>query len=249
MPGSKRVYNVHITRIHAKDKKLLPRKAKLVKLPSLVDLRSKMPPVYDQGELGSCTANALCAAFQYIVPTFQGSRLFLYYNERKLENDIPDDAGAYLQDGIQCLQTFGLCPESEWPYDISQFAVKPPQQCYIDALNDKAVEVHNINNDMNSMKHCLHSGFPFVVAIAIYPEFESIDVAITGVVSMPSNEESLGGHAVLVCGYNDLTQQWIVRNSWGASWGDKGYFYLPYKYLLDSSLATDLWCITKTNVT
>jgi C1A family cysteine protease len=116
-------------------------------------------------------------------------------------------------------------------------------------LNDKAVEVHNIQNDMNSMKQCLHSGFPFVVAIAIYPAFESIEVTTTGIVPMPTDEEeSLGGHAVLVCGYDDLTQQWIVRNSWGESWGENGYFYLPYKYLLDSSLATDLWCITKTNV-
>ena len=213
-------------------------------LPAVVDLRPKMPPVFDQGDLGSCTANALSAAFAYDASGFLGSRLFLYYNERKLENDIPDDAGAFLSDGIACLVKFGICSESEWPYDISQFAVKPPQKCYTDALKERATVVYNIHNDMNSMKNCLNSGFPFVVGIAVYSSFESKSVALTGYVPMPGSRDTfLGGHAVLVCGYTDRMQCWIVRNSWGASWGAKGYFYLPYQYLLDSSLASDLWYI------
>jgi C1A family cysteine protease len=100
------------------------------------------------------------------------------------------------------------------------------------------------------MKTCLASGFPIVVGIAVYSSFESGTVAKTGVVPMPkSNEECLGGHAVVCVGYDDKAQTWIMRNSWGLGWGNKGYFTLPYLYLLDSSLCSDLWCITSLKIT
>ena len=207
-----------------------------------------MPPVYDQGQLGSCTANALAAAYEYCDNNaFLPSRLFIYYNERKLENDIPDDAGAMLSDGIKTLETYGVCPETILPYDISKFAVKPSSLCYSTALKHKATKCSNIHNDLSSMKNALASGFPFVVGITIYESFESDSVALNGEVPMPNvnTEQMLGGHAVLVCGYDDSKKHWIMRNSWGSGWGDKGYFYLPYLYLLDSNLASDLWNITK----
>ena len=209
-----------------------------------IDLRNKCPPIYDQGELGSCTANALCAAVQFDKPSLHGSRLFVYYNERMLENTIPYDAGALLSDGIKTLQKYGVCPESEWPYDITKFAIKPPQKCYIDSSKNIATKVANIKNDMKSMKNSLLNGYPFVVGIAIYDSFESVRVAATGMVPMPSqNDTLLGGHAVLCVGFDDKRQIWIMRNSWGINWGDKGYFYLPYNYLLDSNLSSDLWNI------
>ena len=175
-----------------------------------------------------------------------GSRLFLYYNERKLEGDIPDDNGAELSDGIKALEKYGLCPESEWPYDITQFATKPPAKCYTDALKDKVATAENISNDLVSMKTALASNFPFVVGITIYSSFEDPDVAQTGIVPMPDtdNELVLGGHAVLVVGFDDSNQWFIVRNSWGTSWGDQGYFYLPYAYLVDPNLSSDLWYIS-----
>lgn len=235
-----RIYNLKIERVEDHG---LPVKAYTVaKLPANVDLRPKLPPVYDQGDLGSCTANALVAAYQYDSPSFMGSRLFLYYNERKLENDIPDDAGALLSDGIKCLLKYGLCPETEWPYDIPKFAVQPPNNCYTDALIHRAVTVANIPNDLTTMKTILNTGFPFVAGIAIYSSFATASVAKTGMVPMPSrNDNLLGGHAVLVCGYNDKISRFIVRNSWGPDWGDKGYFYLPYNYLTNKSLSSDMW--------
>ena len=214
-------------------------------LPTSVDLRNKFPVPYDQESLGSCTANAIGGVIEYDCPNFYPSRLYIYFNERCIENTINIDAGAALSDGIKSVMKYGVCPETEWPYDISKFTVKPPQQCYTDALLHRAVKVQNIHNTAIEMKSALASGCPFVVGIMIYESFESEQVAKTGVVSMPNKhrEECLGGHAIVCCGYNDAKQQWIMRNSWGNSWADNGYFYLPYAYLLDSSLTSDLWTI------
>jgi C1A family cysteine protease len=162
-----------------------------------------------------------------------------------MENNISEDSGATLTDGIRSLQTNGICQEIDWPYDINKYSEQPPLNCYIEALKHKALQVRNITNDLTIMKTALASGYPFVVGIYIFESFESNDVASTGLVPMPdlSNEQCLGGHAVVCCGYDDPKKQWIMRNSWGESWGDKGYFYLPYTYLLDSSLSSDLWNI------
>jgi len=202
-----------------------------------------MPPVYDQGNLGSCTANALVSIFQFDKPTFYGSRLFLYYNERKIENDISNDSGACMIDGIMSLQVTGLCSEKSWPYKENKFAVTPPASAYREALTHKALQVKNIKQDITSMKTYLSLGLPFVVGIAVFEEFESDQVATTGYVPMPSkNSQCLGGHAVVCCGYTS-NNYWIMRNSWGTGWGVKGYFYLPSRYLLDTSLSSDLWGI------
>ena len=241
----KHKYTVKIDRLPPEHLKMryvpnLPRS-----LPVKVDLRPKMPPVYDQGNLGSCTANALCGAFGYAVPKFMGSRLFLYYNERMLEGTVSQDAGAYLSDGIKCLETYGLCPESEWPYNIGRFTVKPSPKCYKDALLERVAKAGNIRNTLADMKHSLSLGLPFVVGFEVYESFESDEVAKTGIVPMPKpTEQLLGGHAVLVCGYDDGKSMFIVRNSWGTSWGDKGYFYMPYAYLVNSNYTSDLWNIT-----
>jgi len=217
-------------------------------LPASVDLRSNMPPVYDQGSLGSCTANALVCIFQYDDPEFMGSRLFLYYNERVIENDVDQDGGAQLSDGILSLEQSGVCSETSWPYDISKFENKPSPECYEEALKHKALSVCNVHQNINTMKNSLVQGHPFVVGIQLFEEFETLEVAMTGIVPMPGPTSSyLGGHAVVCVGYTtkDNKNYWIMRNSWGSSWGDKGYFYLPEVYLLDASLATDLWTIDK----
>jgi C1A family cysteine protease len=94
------------------------------------------------------------------------------------------------------------------------------------------------------MKGCLASGFPFVFGFTVYTSFESEEVAHTGIVPMPSEgEQALGGHAVVAVGYNDASKRFIVRNSWGVQWGQKGYFEIPYEYLINSDLADDFWTI------
>lgn len=253
-PYQKKIYNIKINRINV-DKLNIPKFNKLktninIKLPSKVDLRSKFQPVFNQGNIGSCTANALCGLIGYLQPLMIGSRLFLYYNERDTDNnttiDTDTDGGAYLSDGIFSLQKYGICQELDWPYIVEKFDDKPNDDCYKYASKYTITQVENIDNDIFQMKNNLANGNPFVVGIAVYSSFESIKVAKTGMVPIPTVKDIfLGGHAVVCVGYDDMKKIWIMRNSWGSNWGDKGYFYLPYLYLLSSSLSTELWCIKK----
>ena len=219
-------------------------------LSATVDLRPKINIMYDQGQLGSCTANALCYSFLYNDPTFQPSRLFLYYNERSLDNDIPDDAGSTLTQGINALTRYGVCSESSWPYNISKFTNKPPLSIYNEALDHQIISSSRVLQTLSSLQGCLYTGQPFVVGILVYESFESQQVANTGYVQMPNvnKEQLLGGHAVICVGYNNTKKVWIMKNSWGSGWGDKGYFYLPYNYLLNNILSSDIWKITKVEI-
>jgi C1A family cysteine protease len=221
-----------------------------IALPPSVDLRALCPPVYDQGQLGSCTANAIAGMLEYD-QLWQGeaastpSRLFIYYNERVMEGTIHVDAGAAIRDGIKSVVKLGVCSEEEWPYDLSYFVVRPPKQCYDDALKFKALSYQRVRvHDLHAMKACLALSFPFVFGFLVYESFESDEVATTGVMPMPvSDEEFLGGHAVMAVGYDDAHQSLLVRNSWGVDWGLQGYFWMPYQYLLKPKLTDDFWTI------
>jgi C1A family cysteine protease len=161
-----------------------------------------------------------------------------------MENSVSSDAGAQIRDGIKSITTQGDCPETEWPYDIAKFTNKPTAQCYKDAIKYTTVQYQRVPQILNQMKGCIASGYPFVFGFSVYTGFETELVAQTGEVHIPSAKERLlGGHAVVAVGYDDSTQRFIVRNSWGESWGIKGYFTLPYAYLTDSNLADDLWTL------
>ena len=222
----------------------------LTNLPPSVDLRDGCPKeVYDQGQLGSCTANAIGAAFEFALlkqqlTDFMPSRLFIYYNERVMEGTVNSDSGAMIRDGIKSVHRQGVCPESEWPYDITKFTERPSDQCYADALHHQVLSYQRIPQILNQMKGCLANGFPFVFGFTVYESFESDQVAQSGVVPMPATgEQVLGGHAVLAVGYDDAAQRFLVRNSWSDKWGQGGYFTMPYAYLQDRQLASDLWAI------
>lgn len=229
---------------------MLPKKMK--KLPSKVDLRRDDLPVFDQGALGSCTANAISAAFAFNVLKQQEeafyipSRLFIYYNERLMEGTVNIDSGAMIRDGIKSINKVGVCTEDTWPYVISKFTNKPTDSCYKEAADNKAIKYERLNRSLYDFKSCLASGFPFVGGFAVYESFESREVAKTGKMPMPGKDErSLGGHAITVMGYDDEIQCFIVRNSWGVRWGDKGHFYMPYDYLLNRQLSDDFWVVQK----
>ncbi|MBV8390316.1 MAG: C1 family peptidase [Mucilaginibacter sp.] len=223
--------------------------AVLGSLPPKVDLTSQCPPVYDQGQLGSCTANSIGAAFEFELlkqklPDFMPSRLFIYYNERAIENTINSDSGAQIRDGIKSIAKQGVCSETSWPYVISEFAIKPYQACYTEASHNTAISYHRVSRDINQMRGCLANGYPFVIGFTVYSSFESPQVAQTGVLNLPApDENAIGGHAVLVVGYDDSSSRFTVRNSWGETWGQKGYFTMPYQYLLDANLSDDFWTI------
>lgn len=214
-----------------------------VKIPTKVDNRALCPPVWDQGDLGSCTAHAGIAARmvlgKIIVPL---SRLMQYYNERVIENTISSDAGAQMRDIGKALLTYGVCTESEWPYDITKFAHHPTSKAETDAVKYKINKYISVP-DLNTLKQLIASGeFP-VSGIDVYDSFEGDAAAKTGIIPMPKKtEQLLGGHAILLVGYDDAKKWVICRNSWGAGWGDKGYFYLPYTYFT-KGLAYDFWVL------
>ena len=236
--------------------------AKLRVLPSKVDLRRQCPKVYNQGQIGSCTANAIAAAIEFDrkkqkLSDFIPSRLFIYYNERSMEHSVPLDNGAQIRDGIKSVAKQGACPETEWPYDDTPAdsttnlwppgakpAQKPPRSCYSDAKKFRAVSYQRVDRMLAQFKGCLADGYPFVFGFTVYESFESAVVGRTGVLKMPKPKEGVvGGHAVLAVGYDDQSQRFVVRNSWGRSWGQKGYFTMPYNYLLETNLSDDFWTI------
>jgi C1A family cysteine protease len=222
-------------------------------LPDKIDLRSSCPAVYNQGQLGSCTANALAAAFDFDrhkegQPFMTPSRLFIYWNEREIEGTVSSDAGARIRDGVKVLRKIGTPPETDWPYDITQFTVKPDAEAFNDAHKNESLKYQRILSATSDPTHdmlvCLASGYPFVSGITVYESFESPQANKTGVIPMPnSNESVLGGHAILVVGFEKSDQRFICRNSWGSDWGDHGYFYLPFAYLTNPGLASDMWVI------
>jgi C1A family cysteine protease len=217
-------------------------------LPSKFDLRINCTPIEDQGELGSCTACALVGNLEYIKKEkakkiFNFSKLFLYYNERAIRHTVKEDSGASIRDGIKSLVKYGDCLEAIWPYQINKFTIKPLKAAYVNAKEYQIVSYYRIHT-MDEMKHTISKGYPFVFGFAVYESFEEDIVAETGIMPMPEMEERMiGGHAVMGVGYDDKKKTFMVRNSWGRKWGDKGYFYMPYKYISNKYLASDFWTI------
>ena len=218
-------------------------------LPTSVDLRSECPPVYDQGQLGSCTANGIAGAIEFDQAKqgnkeFTPSRLFIYYNERVMEGTTSQDAGAQVRDGIKSVATLGAPPETDWPYDPTEFAVKPPPAAYADAMQDLVSAYMRVTQNIAQMQGCLAEGYPFVFGFTVYESFESQAVANTGIVPMPaSGEKSIGGHCVVAVGYDATKRLFFIRNSWGTGWGLNGYCMMPFEYLLTPQLASDFWTL------
>jgi len=218
-------------------------------LPPSIDLRSECPPIYDQGQLGSCTGNGIAGAVEFDQgkqgsKQFTPSRLFIYYNERVIEGTVNQDSGAQVRDGIKSVATLGVPPETDWPYDIQKFAQKPPPKAYSDAKQDVVSSYARVAQNLSQMQGCLAEGYPFVFGFTVYASFESESVAETGVVPMPApGENVVGGHCVVAVGYNNTKRVFIIRNSWGTGWGMKGYCTMPFEYLLSPQYASDFWTL------
>lgn len=170
----------------------------------------------------------------------------MYFNARSLEGTVSWDSGSSMRNGIKALARWGACPEDEWGYDARRYRVRAPKKCYTNALAHQALSYSRVPRDLNAMKSCLANNLPFGIGFTVYASFESEDVESTGIAVLPpayDGDHVLGGHAVLVVGYEDENEWFIVRNSWGKEWGNEGYFYMPYKYLLNENLSDDFWVI------
>jgi len=217
-----------------------------------VDLRAMCPPIYDQGQLNSCVANAAAFCIQYdqikyqMSHQFTPSRLFIYYNIRVLEGTVPYDNGAYIRDALVTVGQKGACPETLWPYNINQFASKPSSVAYVSGYAHLTTYYARLTLDLNQMKQCLITGYPFIFGMIVYESFGN--VGSNGLVPIPTQGESiLGGHAMVCVGFDDITQRFTICNSWGTNWGDHGVCYIPYTYMCNSTYVWDLWTFREIN--
>ena|ERR1041385_234509 len=237
-----------------RDFRYTPRPFALGPLPERIDLRedSSMPPVYDQGRLGSCTANAIAGAFEWILgkemyPQFTPSRLAIYWGERVIEHSTRVDSGAFIRDGFKVIQKRGVAPESEWPYDISKFTRAPSRTFWKHAKKHVATAYTALEVMPTAIQQALVGYDPVVIGFSVFSSFESDQTARTGWVAQPevSSEQVLGGHAILIVGYfqHNGMLYFVVRNSWGSDWGDKGYCYMPASYIANPQFASDAWCL------
>jgi hypothetical protein len=198
---------------------------------------------------GNCTGNAIAGAIEFDrkkqkLQDWAPSRLFIYYNERVMENSVASDSGAQIRDGIKSVNKQGACKETTWPYNTSHFATKPPAAAYTEGKQHEAVSYKSISQDITQIKACLAEGYPIVFGFTCYSAFEQDEVAQTGILNLPQpNESCVGGHAVLMVGYDDDKQMVLVRNSWGHDWGQDGYFWMDYAYISNPDLADDFWSI------
>lgn len=219
------------------------------------DLKSKITLIYDQGQIGSCTANS-CAQAMRMCPKYSDflpSRLYIYAKERIMEGETTlSDSGADSLDGLIQLKNHGVCPESLWPYDINNLNILPSSICDTEAEKYKVHTIGRVCKDncsvqdkINAIKKSILAGISVLIGISVFDGFESENAASTGIIPMPeTSQDVLGGHEILLVGFDDLSKQFCFVNSWGESWGDHGYGYLPYDYVTDPNLTSEFIMIT-----
>jgi C1A family cysteine protease len=230
------------------------RKVAFAKIAPSVDLTPLMPPVYDQGQLGSCTGNGCAAVFEYDTyklskTWFMPSRLFIYFNERVLEGTVSQDAGAQIHDGITVMKKWGVPNESLWPYNPAVFAKAPPNSAYSEATAHKVIQDYTLDasNGGLQLKQALTSNYPIVFGCTVWNGLENITPQ-NYILPMPKpNEQPIGGHCMVIVGYNGKGQ-YIVRNSWGPGYGHNGYLLIPAAYIENPNISSDFWVVDSVNI-
>jgi C1A family cysteine protease len=225
-------------------KKAKPQRIRQGLRPAKMDLRADQAPVYDQGQLGACTAFAMSKGLREHMQRKNGERqvalsaLFGYYETRARLGSINEDSGGTITDGMAVLKTVGAAPDDTWTYDIAKFKIKPPADSYKAAGEFKVKSVTQLAG-LDDVKASLAKGNSVAFGFLVYKSM--MKTGADGKMPMPAaNEKVLGGHAVLAVGYDDTAKALIVRNSWGEKFGDKGYFYMPYEFVTEENTA-DFW--------
>ena len=237
------------------------------KLPATADLRGWCSPIEDQGNLGSCTAHAGVVIVEYFERRSSGkhidaSRLFLYKVTRNLMRSV-GDTGAFLRNAMGAIALFGVPPEEYWPYKISDFDKEPPAFCYAFAQNYQAIKYFRLDPPstakevvLNRIKTNLAAGIPAMFGFTVYSSMAQ--AGTTGQIPYPAAGEKIeGGHAIAAVGYDDNMKikntspgssetkgALLIRNSWGTGWGNAGYGWFPYDYVL-KGLAEVWWALIK----
>ena len=197
--------------------------------------------IKEQLDLGCCTGFGICGAYEIQIknPPFL-SRLFVYYNERVIEDTVFEDSGANIRDGIKSIASQGIASNAMCPYIISNFTVKPSAKAYRNALNFKIGTYQSLDNsNATVLKNALVNGYSIVFGFTVFESFENISVTKTGIIPMPLlTEKALGGHCVQMVGYKP--GYFKCQNSWGTAWGDKGYFWMPEQYITSQN-CSDFW--------
>jgi C1A family cysteine protease len=249
---TKRVYPVKLGKPNPAHPKYSTEAA--ITIPDVVDLSVKCSAVKDQGQSSSCTAQSISSALEYLENVenesfIQLSPLFLYWAERSLEGDLNEDAGAIISDGVQIACSTGICAEALFPFSENRLYVRPPLTAFNDAKNHRGLQFHAVNQTQDAIEHCLASGNVIVFGISVFSSMETDEVMQTGVIPMPSAaDENMGGHAILMTGYDRVKRLFTFKNSWGNQVGLPnlpGYFTLPYEYVLNPNLASEFFTITK----
>ena len=225
-------------------------------LPTVVDLSTKfkgapLDPLWNQGNLGSCgpqtsSADLLCVMFLLGQAPIMPSRLFTYYCTRDIMGTVNRDSGVYNRALVQSYLKYGWCDETLWPYDIGKYRQRPPQACYDQAAFRKIDEYVAVPQDLTVMKTAIANEDPFIFGFTVFQNFYRA-ASNGGLVPMPSGRV-VGGHDVLIVGYDDNKELFKFRNSYSTSWGDKGYGYIPYRYALDARYTNDFWTIVGTGL-
>lgn len=218
-------------------------------LPRKVDMKVGWGSIFDQGDLGSCVSNTVAGCIRFVrkrdgLSVYDPSRLYNYYYGRLLEDfPVTEDTGMYIRSGYKAVAHHSICSERNWPYIVRRFSTEPTSYAKSAASQHKRFQYMAIPHDLTLIKKCLADGYPVSFGFAIYTSFMTATVARTGIVPTPdtSRERILGGHAMTIVGYDDDTQRFIVANSWGSDWGDEGFCYFPYDFMMNNDLTGDFW--------